>query len=122
IWAYAIWGPRSTPPGTMDDQAFGLAAEPVCAEATEAVDALPLAHQTPDPDERADVLDEANAVLADALHELQGLVPLTPRGSEDRRRVTEWLADWQTYLDDRERYADRLRADRNARFLETEKG
>jgi hypothetical protein len=121
LWSYALFGPRSAAPGTMDDQSFGLAAEPICARALTQVDALPLAHLTTDPTERADVLDEANALLAGQLEELAALVPLTAAGSEDRRRVEEWLADWTTYLDDRLAYPVALREDRDARFRETEK-
>lgn len=121
LWSYALFGPRSPAPGTMDDQRFGRAAEPICARTTEAVDALPPAHLTTDPLERADVLDEANALLVAQVDELETLVPLTPAGSEDRRRVDEWIADWNTYLDDRLEYPDSLRADRDARFRETEK-
>jgi hypothetical protein len=121
LWGYALFGPRSPAPGTMDDQRFGLAAEPVCERTTEAVNALPPAHLTTDPLERADVLDEANALLVAQLDQLETLVPLTEVGSEDRRRVEEWIADWNTYLDDRLEYPDALRADRDARFRETEK-
>lgn len=121
LWAYALFGPRSSPPGTMDDQRFGLAAEPICAEITAQVDALPLAHRTTDPFERADVLDEANALLVVQVDELEALVDLTAPGSEDHRRVTEWLADWNLYLDDRLAYPDALRADRDARFRERER-
>lgn len=121
VWTYALWGPRHPSPGTMDDFAFGEAAEPVCARAVALIDALPPAHRTTDPIERADVIDEANAALAVQLDELEPLVAITPEGSEDRRRVTEWLGDWRTYLEDREAYPAELRSDRNARFSETAK-
>jgi len=123
VWTYALWGPRSDPPGTMDDPAFGLAAEQVCAPTQEAVEALPLAHETRDPQERAAVVVEANALLAAKVAALAPLVELTPEDSEDRRRVTEWLADWDTHLEDRTAFAADLQTgDREARFTETEKG
>jgi hypothetical protein len=121
VWTYALWGPRHPSPGTMDSFAFGEAAEPLCARAVATIDALPPAHLTTDPAERADVIDEANVALEEQLESLEPLVALTPDGSEDRRRVTEWLGDWRTYLDDREVYPVELRADRDARFRETAK-
>jgi hypothetical protein len=121
LWCYALFGPRSEPPGTMDDQSFGVAAEPICARTLSAVDALPLAHLTPNAIERAVVLEEANTYIAAQLDELGALVTMAPAGSEDRRRVDEWLADWDTYLGDRQSYVVALRADDDARFRETEK-
>ena len=41
--------------------------------------------------------------------------------SNDGRMINEWLADWRTYMGDRERYVDALDADTNARFFVTEK-
>lgn len=119
MWAFGLWGPRSDPPGTLDDPAFGLAAEAVCARTVEAIDALPPAHRTPDPEVRAGVITEANALLAAQLSELDTMVPAE---GDDRRRVTAWLGDWRTYLEDRASYAEELAVDRDARLFETEKG
>ena len=44
-----------------------------------------------------------------------------PRPAISVGRATEWLADWRTYLGDREAYADALRADPDARLLVSEK-
>jgi hypothetical protein len=122
VWSYALWGPRSDPPGTMDDPSFGEAAEQVCAPVRDRIDALPFAHETPDPHQRAAVVDEANDLLAGQLASLAPLVTLTDEGSEDRRRVTEWLGDWDTYLEDRRAYPVALRADPATRFTQSEKG
>jgi hypothetical protein len=122
MWTYALWGPRSDPPGTMDDPAFGEAAEPICEEAVARIDELPPAPETPAAEDRAAVLAEANVVLDTQLDELDQLaVELTSAGSEDRRRVTEWLADWRVHLGDREAYAAEILDDPGARYLETAK-
>jgi hypothetical protein len=54
------------------------------------------------------------------LDDLDHLETLAPAGDQ-RRRANEWLSDWRTYLGDRERYADALRADPDARLLVSEK-
>jgi hypothetical protein len=121
LWIYALWGPRTPPPGTMDDPAFGVAAEQVCAEAVARIDELPLAQETPEAGDRSAVLTEADVILAEQLDELDELVALTPEGSEDRRRVTEWLADWRVHLEDRQSYAEEILVNPMARFHETAK-
>lgn len=119
VWAYGLWGPRQDPPGTLDDPAFGRAGEPVCATVVAQIDELPPAHRTTDHVERAAVVTQANALIADQLADLAALAPTT---GEDARRVGDWLADWDTYLADRQDYATRLRDDPDARMLETVKG
>jgi hypothetical protein len=121
LWSYALWGPRSAPPGTLDEPDFAAAAEPVCAVAVAAIDELPPAPDTPDPADRSAVLVDADAILEDQLDQLDELVELTPEGSEDRRRVTEWLADWRVHLADRAAYAEEILEDPEARFHETAK-
>ena len=67
----------------------------------------------PDADARADVIEEANAIFEAMLTDL---VALAPEG-EEGDMVTAWVADWRTYLADRQAYADALREDPDARFL-----
>ena len=124
MWGYVVYlafGPGREPPiDRLDDPAFAEAAEDRCAAALDEVAALPLASEAPDAGARADVLDRADAVFARMLDDLDRLVAFAPAGDQ-RRRATEWLADWRTYLDDREAYADALRADPAARLLVSEK-
>ena len=51
---------------------------------------------------------------------LDDLEAITPTG-EDGEIVTAWLADWRTYLGDREAYAEALRSDPEAQLLVTAK-
>jgi hypothetical protein len=124
MWAYVLYlafGPGRQPPiDRLDDPAFARAAEARCAAAVADVDELPVASASPDAAARADVLDQANATFAAMLDDLDGMVDLAPAGDQ-RRRATEWLADWRIYLGDREEYADALRADPDARLLVSEK-
>jgi hypothetical protein len=124
MWGYVLYlafGPGRQPPiDRLDDPAFARAAEVRCAEALEVVEGLPVANASPTASDRADVLDQADAAYAAMLDDLDGMTDLAPAGDQ-RRRATEWLADWRTYLGDREDYADRLRTDPGARLLVSEK-
>ena len=124
MWAYVLYlafvPGRQPPLDRLDDPSFAQAAEPVCAQALDRIDALPVAASLRNATERAGVLDQANAAYATMLDELDELVPLAPAG-EQRQRVQEWLADWRIHLGDREAYAAALRVDPNARLLVSEK-
>jgi hypothetical protein len=124
MWGYVLYlafGPGRQPPiDRLDDPAFAAAAEERCAEALDDVDDLPVASESPTAAERAAVLAQADAVFAAMLDDLDGMVELAPAGDQ-RRRATEWLADWRTYLGDREAFADALRTDPDARLLVSEK-
>lgn len=122
MWGYVLYlafGPgRADPPDRLDDPTFARAAEARCSQALDRVAELPLAVETETPEERADVLDQANRHLAAMLDDLAELVP----PGEDGELVEEWLADWRIYLRDRQDYADALREDPDARLLVTPKG
>jgi hypothetical protein len=117
IWVYILYlafGPGRQPPiDRLTDPAFAPAAQARCSQALDEVALLPDATEVPDADARADVIEEANAIF-DAM--LTDLVALAPEG-EEGGMVTAWVADWRTYLDDRQAYADALRDDPDARFL-----
>lgn len=122
MWVYALWGPvQRTPQGRLPDPTFPQQAEPICAEAMTAIDALPPAYANRgDAGARADVVAAADRSLATMLDRLDALAPSTTSGS-DAAKVTEWLGDWRTYLGDRQSYASRLAQDPGARMLVTEK-
>lgn len=117
MWAYVLYlafGPgRQPPPDRLDDPSFAAAAEARCDEALDAVAALPRASETTTAVERATVVAEANERFAEMLDDLDRIVP----DGEDGEIVREWLADWRTYLDDREAFATALRRDPEARLL-----
>ena len=117
MWIYVLYlafGPgRQAPPDRLDDPTFATAAQARCEAALAEVAELPRAVETPSAAERAEVVARANEVFAAMLHDLDGLVP----GGEDGMLVRAWLADWRTYLDDREAYATALRTDPDAQLL-----
>lgn len=120
-WLYAIF---FYDPGRMIDEladrTFPTGAEKVCAEARDRIADLPPADRTPDPVDRADTIDRANDHLRAMTAALEPLVPV------GQGRVTagirEWIADWNTYIGDRQEYADSLRRDPATRFAESRKG
>jgi hypothetical protein len=124
MWIYVLYlafGPGRQPPiDRLDDPTFARAAEERCVAAVAEVDELPVANASPNAAARADVLDQANATFAAMLDDLDGMVDLAPAGDQ-RRRTTEWLADWRIYLGDRQDYAESLRTDPGARLLVSEK-
>lgn len=124
MWLYVIYlafGPGRQPPiDRLEDPAFAEAGEARCAAALAEVEALPVANESGSAADRADVLARADAIFADMLDDLDGMVDLAPAGDQ-RRRATEWLGDWRTYLGDREAYAAALRTDPDARMLVSEK-
>lgn len=117
MWGYVVYlafGPgRQGPPDELDDPAFAIAAQARCEQALAVVEQLPRAADTTSAVERADVVEEANAAFRAMLDDLDALVP----AGEDGEIVQEWLADWRTYLDDRELYAEALREDEDSRLL-----
>ncbi|MEZ5178916.1 MAG: hypothetical protein R2746_11760 [Acidimicrobiales bacterium] len=62
---------------------------------------------------RADVLDQANAMVATMVDDLEADAPTT---GDDAVRMEGWIADWRTYLADRD-YALCLREDPDAKLL-----
>ncbi len=104
------------PPDHLDEPAFALAAEPVCARAQAAVVALGQPTEVRTPADRAQLVDDGNEVLRDMVGDLRAL-PL-PAG-EEADWVTRWLADWDTHIGDRQRWADGLRVGRDGPFTET---
>lgn len=124
MWVYvlylAFFVGRQPPVDRLDDPAFARAAEARCADAVAEVDELLPASESPSAAARAEVLDEANATFAVMLDDLDELASLAPEGSQ-RDTVDEWLADWRTYLGDRQAFADALRQDPDSRLLVSEK-
>lgn len=124
MWGYVLFlafGPgRQSPVDRLDDPAFAQAAEVRCADALADIEQLPLATEATSAADRADVVAEANDVLASMLDDLDDLAVLAPQGDQ-RDVVDEWLTDWRTYVGNRRDYADALRVDSGARLLISEK-
>ena len=115
-WTVTVDEDDIRPPGEMQDVAFAAAAEPVCASADAAIDDLGLPTAVESPAERADLVDAENVILRDMLDDLDALP--RPRG-EEAGWVEEWLGDWRTHVEDRQNWADGLRAGDDGPFTET---
>ncbi|MBS1838690.1 MAG: hypothetical protein JST64_13440, partial [Actinobacteria bacterium] len=110
LWIYALF---FYDPGLMIDQladrTFPKHAEQVCATARTRIDELPPAEETREPAQRADTIDQANRDLRDMT---AALSPIVPSGQgRISKGIHEWIADWNTYIQDRQEYADALRKD-----------
>jgi hypothetical protein len=122
VWIYALF---FYDPGLMidelEDTTFPRAAEEICHQARVQIEALPTADQTPDHVERADVVDEANAALRTMTAQLADIVPTGGDAATQRINdgIEQWVEDWNTFIGDREAYAEQLRDDEMTRFSES---
>ena len=122
MWIYVLYlafGPgRAEPPDRLKDRGFPVAAQRTCSAALDLVAQLPPAFTSKDAAAQAMVLVQANDDLRHMLDQLDRIVP----GGDDGTITKEWLADWRTYLGDRDDYARALRTDPKARLLVSAKG
>lgn len=117
MWVYVLYlafGPgRQPPPDRLDSPSFATAAQERCRATLDEVAKLPRAIDEATAAERAEVVTRANELFATMLDDLAEMKP----AGEDGELVSEWLADWRTYLGDREAYAVAVRDDPHARLL-----
>jgi len=119
MWAYVFAAAGDYhPAGWLEDRTFPEAAERACKPFADELAALPPASSVSTAAERADLVDEGSAILRRMQAALEPLVP----GGTDGRHIGEWVSDWSTHIEDRDRYAARLRRDPGAEFLESTKG
>lgn len=118
FWAWIFaGGPKKVNPDRLDDRAYVAFAKERCQTLRDDIAELPNAVAAKTAAERADVLDQSNLLVARMVHDLEAKAPRT---GDDGISLKGWLADWRTYVDDREDYAARLRTDPNARMDVTE--
>ncbi len=109
MWVYAFSGmAKKDPPDLLDDDAFSVAAEPVCAATRDQLSELPPAQDAASPQERAVTVAQANALLEAMVDDLDAIAP--DGGDRDERIAGLWLDDWRTHLADREQYVTDLAA------------
>jgi hypothetical protein len=119
-WTVTVDEADIDPPDHLDDPAFALAAEPICAEAVATLERRDLLHPHPDtPNDRAETTDAANAVLGAMVVELRGIE--APPG-EEGEWVAAWLVDWEQHIADRQEWADGLRLGDDGPFTESDRG
>jgi hypothetical protein len=117
MWVYVLYlafGPgRAEPPDHLSDRTFPVAAQSTCSAALDLVAKLPPAFDSKTAADRSVVITQANGYLARMLDQLDRIVP----AGTDGQVVREWLADWRTYLGNREDFATALVHDPKARLL-----
>ena len=116
MWFYAFLLAPSGNPDRMEDRAWPTTAERRCAEARDAINALPPASEADSPLERSNYLEEGSRILHALVLDLSSL----PGGSDsDQDLVARWLDDWEAYLSDRRVHIDQLRFEDDTRPLLT---
>lgn len=121
MWVYAFSGlAAKDPPDLLDDPAFSVAAEPICADAVDRLDTLTPALEADTPEERAATVARANAILTAMVDDLRAIAP--DDQDRDSRITGRWLDDWETHLADRAGYVEDLQAGSEAPPVFTARG
>jgi len=71
---------------------------------------------SPDLAVRADLVVQSTNMIGVMLDDITSIAPTDAKGQDI---VPEWIADYRTLLNDRYRYADRLRSGNDGPFTET---
>ena len=123
MWVYALFFAPRTSLDRVPDQAWTTSAQAICTDVRTRIDALPAARtfRTIEPlaealRQRAAVLAQANALLAEELASLRSLVPAD---ATTAKLTAEWLTDWDAYLADRQFHVGELNAGRDVPFKES---
>lgn len=115
FWAWIFsGGPKKQNPDYLDDRAYVTRSAERCRQLIDDLKALPNAEAASTAKQRADVLDQANELVSGMVDDLESTAPRT---GDDAKSLKGWIADWRTYVENREDYARRLRTDPGARLL-----
>lgn len=113
IWIFS-GAPKRDNPDYLQDRAYAEALEDQCQGLRDQLAELPNAADMTSQAARADVLDDANVLVGQFIDDVAAEAP---KSGDAAVTMKGWLADWRTYLSDREDYADRLRTEDNAQML-----
>jgi hypothetical protein len=125
FWTWALFFASKEPVNRIDDRAWAERAEEICAEADEQRVALADFRKMRDATpqmvlERADIVDDATAILEKMLDDV---VAVSPDDAKGRAVVPLWEDDYRTYLADRRAFTAELRSTgENVAFYETAMG
>lgn len=118
VWGFSPLAPRGHP-DRMEDRTFSEAAQTVCGAVRDELDLLPRAFEAENPPERGAFIDEASGLLRTMVADLDDIAPPVVAGHTDTENVQKWLADWRTYIGDRDTYAAVLRTGDDPPFTVT---
>ena len=114
FWAWIFSGAPARYNADYLDRAYAAELEQRCEQLRDELATYPNAIDAVDQDERADILDDTNPVVAAFIDDLDAGAPTS---GDAATSMEGWIADWRTYLANREDYADRLRTEENAQLL-----
>lgn len=124
VWGYvmylSVFVGRAEPRERLADETYRTEAEEICAPHRDRIDSLPFASELRSADERADQLDLATDELRVMITRLEQVE--LPDAPDEATAVGRWLVDWNTYLDDRDEYAERFRQGLDEPFRVTDRG
>ena len=121
FWIWALFFASKESINKIGDRAWAERAERICADADAAAEALADLRLVDEDDpamvaERGDLVDRATDIVEQMLDDVVAVAPTDAKGAD---LVPLWEADYRTYLEDRRRFADLLRAGDNEPFTET---
>lgn len=118
MWAYVFaFSGNYHPAGWLEDRTFPEAAEKACKPFAERLADLPPASSAGTSAERADLVDRGSEILSEMQTALRALIP----EGKDGKHIAEWVEDWTTHIEDRNRFSEKVRSDPDAEFIETAK-
>ena len=115
FWIWALFFATKEAVNKIGDTAWAANAEAVCAETKTQLRALD-AEASGDLEVRAGLVDESTRLLREMLDDVVAVAPTDEKG---QAIVPDWEAEYRILLEDRNRYADQLRAGENVAFTET---
>ena len=107
-WTYVFLpGSRPENPDLLNEPAFLVQAERMCAATAKLVSELPGAAAAAGPEERAAQIRATNDLWQQLVNELSDLAARSS-AARNREIVNGWISDWRIYLSDRVSYAETL--------------
>jgi hypothetical protein len=116
LWVYVFLIADPKPTDRLSSPAFARAAGPVCKTAKDQIYAAGLyGAKAETPQQRGDISDRADTILRSMVEQLKRVAPTE---GEDARVVAGWLADWDTFLADRDAWVRQLESGDGSAFYE----
>lgn len=114
IWAFSPWAPSDKADG-IKDTVFLEQAKSTCGVMQNQLAALPRALESTSADDRAEVIASSGPIIDTMIADLRAAA--AGLEGRDRELIDLWLADWDTYNQDRQKYAAALRTDPESDFI-----
>jgi hypothetical protein len=120
MWVYVLFLAPTENRNRIADRNWAAESERICAPARAAINLLPPAATATSPQERAVVLDQANAIVDRMVRDLDGRPVTGP--AREQQLVKLWLGDYATYAANRRAYSEQLKAGQDTQFAVAENG